>query len=49
MCVWWDSYAPGVGRVNIEGLFAQEDDILEFLVTHDGLKTLMNCSEGESQ
>jgi len=30
----------GVGRVNIEGLFAQEDDILEFLVTHDGLSEL---------
>jgi trk system potassium uptake protein TrkA len=30
----------GQGRVNIEGLFAQEDDILEFLVTNDGLKDL---------
>ena len=30
----------GQGRVNIEGLFAQEDDILEFLVTNDGLKQL---------
>ena len=26
----------GQGRVNVEGLFAQEDDILEFLVTDDG-------------
>jgi trk system potassium uptake protein TrkA len=30
----------GQGRVAIEGLFAQEDDILEFLVTNDGLKQL---------
>jgi trk system potassium uptake protein TrkA len=30
----------GQGRVDIEGLFAQEDDILEFLVTNDGLKQL---------
>ncbi len=30
----------GAGRVDIEGLFAQEDDILEFLVTNDGLKQL---------
>lgn len=30
----------GQGRVNVEGLFAQEDDILEFLVTNDGLKQL---------
>jgi trk system potassium uptake protein len=30
----------GQGRVDIEGLFAQEDDILEFLVTTDGLKAL---------
>ncbi len=36
----------GVGRVNIEGLFAQEDDLLEFLVTHDGLKTLSELLEG---
>ncbi len=39
----------GVGRVNIEGLFAQEDDLLEFLVTHDGLKTLSELLEGKSQ
>jgi trk system potassium uptake protein len=30
----------GQGRVDIDGLFAQEDDILEFLVTTDGLKRL---------
>jgi trk system potassium uptake protein TrkA len=30
----------GQGRVDVEGLFAQEDDILEFLVTNDGLKQL---------
>jgi trk system potassium uptake protein TrkA len=30
----------GVGRVNVEGLFAQEDDILEFLVTNEGLREL---------
>lgn len=30
----------GVGRVNIEGLFAQEDDIMEFLVTTEGLEDL---------
>jgi trk system potassium uptake protein TrkA len=30
----------GQGRVNIEGLFAQEDDVLEFLVTTEGLEEL---------
>ena len=30
----------GVGRVNIEELFAQEDDILQFAVTNDGLLQL---------
>jgi len=30
----------GQGRVDVEGLFAQEDDILEFLVTNDGLRQL---------
>jgi hypothetical protein len=30
----------GLGRVNVEGLFAQEDDILEFLVTNEGLREL---------
>ena len=29
-----------VGRVNIEGLFAQEDDMLEFLVTSQGMDDL---------
>ena len=30
----------GQGRVNVDGLFAQEDDILEFLVTNEGLREL---------
>ncbi|MDE3065327.1 MAG: TrkA family potassium uptake protein [Acidobacteriota bacterium] len=30
----------GAGRVDLEGLFAQEDDMLEFLVTPDGLEEL---------
>lgn len=30
----------GQGRVDLEGLFAQEDDILEFLVTGEGLNEL---------
>jgi len=30
----------GQGRVDIEGLFAQESDVLEFLVTNDGLSEL---------
>jgi len=30
----------GQGRVNVEGLFAQESDVLEFLVTNDGLSEL---------
>ena len=30
----------GQGRVNIDGLFAQEDDVLEFLVTTEGLDEL---------
>ncbi|HSN03243.1 MAG TPA: TrkA family potassium uptake protein [Acidimicrobiales bacterium] len=29
-----------VGRVNIEGLFAQEDDMLEFIVTNQGMDDL---------
>jgi len=32
----------GIGRVNIEGLFAQEDDVIEFLVTTDGLESLQS-------
>jgi len=32
----------GLGRVNIEGLFAQEDDVIEFLVTTDGLESLQS-------
>jgi trk system potassium uptake protein TrkA len=35
----------GQGRVNIEGLFAQEDDILEFLVTNEGLTKLHSLLE----
>jgi trk system potassium uptake protein TrkA len=30
----------GQGRVNMEGLFAQEDDVLEYLVTTDGMEEL---------
>jgi len=30
----------GQGRVNVEGLFAQESDVLEFLVTNEGLSEL---------
>lgn len=36
----------GQGRVNIEGLFAQEDDMLEFIVTHQGLDELKALLEG---
>jgi len=36
----------GVGRVNVEGLFAQEDDVLEFLVTTEGLEDLQSLLEG---
>ncbi len=36
----------GQGRVNVEGLFAQEDDILEFLVTHEGLDQLRDLLAG---
>jgi trk system potassium uptake protein len=32
----------GVGRVDVEGIFAQEDDVLEFIVTNDGLKQLQD-------
>jgi trk system potassium uptake protein TrkA len=35
----------GQGRVDIEGLFAQEDDILEFLVTSEGLSKLHSLLE----
>jgi trk system potassium uptake protein len=30
----------GVGRVSFDGLFAQEDDIIEFMVTSDGMNEL---------
>lgn len=36
----------GQGRVSVEGLFAQEDDILEFLVTTEGLSDLHALLEG---
>jgi hypothetical protein len=36
----------GIGRVNIEGLFAQEDDLLEFVVTQEGLKALQDLLAG---
>ncbi len=39
----------GQGRVNIEGLFAQEDDMLEFLVTNQGLEDLKALLEGSGQ
>jgi trk/ktr system potassium uptake protein len=35
----------GAGRVNIEGLFAQEDDMLEFMVTAQGLEDLRKFLE----
>lgn len=35
----------GQGRVHVEGLFAQEDDILEFLVTTEGLAHLSSLLE----
>jgi trk system potassium uptake protein TrkA len=35
----------GQGRVDIEGLFAQEDDILEFMVTNQGLGDLKSLLE----
>ncbi|HVB70311.1 MAG TPA: TrkA family potassium uptake protein [Acidimicrobiales bacterium] len=39
----------GVGRVDLEGLFAQEDDMLEFLVTSAGLGELSSLlQEGAS-
>jgi trk system potassium uptake protein TrkA len=38
----------GQGRVSVEGLFAQEDDILEFLVTNEGLSDLHELLEGSS-
>ena len=36
----------GQGRVNVEDLFAQEGDVLEFLVTTEGLRTLHDLLEG---
>jgi trk system potassium uptake protein TrkA len=36
----------GQGRVNVEDLFAQEGDILEFLVTTDGRQALHDLLEG---
>ena len=36
----------GLGRIDIDGLFAQEDDILEFLVTPQGLDDLRAMLEG---
>ena len=39
----------GVGRVNIEELFAQEDDILQFMVTNEGLIQLNEYLKEESK
>ncbi len=39
----------GRGRVDIEGLFAQEDDVLEFLVTTEGLTELSDMLSGPRQ
>ncbi|HVB50674.1 MAG TPA: TrkA family potassium uptake protein [Acidimicrobiales bacterium] len=39
----------GQGRVDIEGLFAQESDVLEFLVTNDGLSELHAMLQGKPQ
>ena len=39
----------GQGRVNIEGLFAQEDDMLEFMVTTSGLEDLANLLKAATQ
>lgn len=36
----------GVGRVDIDGLFAQEDDVLEFMVTDEGVEELRSLLEG---
>ena len=36
----------GQGRVDVEGLFAQEDDTLEFMVTHQGLDDLKALLDG---
>ena len=36
----------GQGRVNVEGLFAQEDDMLEFMVTPQGLVDLSLFLDG---
>ena len=36
----------GAGRVNIDDLFAQEDDILEFLVNTEGLEDLQSLLQG---
>jgi trk system potassium uptake protein len=36
----------GQGRVNVDDLFAQEGDVLEFLVTSDGLRALHDLLEG---
>lgn len=35
------------GRVNIDGLFAQEDDVLEFLVTPQGIFDLDHLLQGD--
>ena len=37
----------GQGRVNIDGLFAQEDDVLEFLVTPQGIHDLHHLLQGD--
>jgi len=36
----------GAGRINIDDLFAQEDDILEFLVNTEGLEDLQSLLQG---
>ncbi|MEO9180432.1 MAG: hypothetical protein ABI298_02145, partial [Acidimicrobiales bacterium] len=39
----------GQGRVDIDGLFAQEDDTLEFMVTSPGVELLRALIEGDPQ
>jgi trk system potassium uptake protein TrkA len=39
----------GQGRVNIDDLFAQEDDILEFMVTPQGIHDLHHLLQGDQK
>ena len=39
----------GIGRVDLDGLFAQEDDVLQLMTTDAGRTELRHLLEGTSE